>query len=228
MWRFSSSKKSDPLNDFYADSYEKLFPWWQKQIEEMAKGILEVVNNKIDLEEAKSCYTQVKFRLHMGVSLGNTEDKTLWYFWNVIDKYSNWKLEDDDIRSVLWYIMKNDEMVKIFASMVWLLNDPMESDEIPEGQWEFGYSLDNPIPIKWVSANRTYLDNLRTEDWDKITYNRLWSNTSNIIKDKNIDIYEIFDQQGSKIATIHLCPYYWKTSNKAPKGFVIDKNEDIQ
>jgi len=92
-------------------------------------------------------------------------------------------------------------------------------DTMPEGYGEFGLEITNPIPVNSIIGNKLYLDRLWTTDNVKVTYERIGSmrapNISSII-----DGYEIY-AKGKKIATLYICPYNKKNSEKAPKGFKL-------
>jgi len=94
-----------------------------------------------------------------------------------------------------------------------------EEDTMPEGYGEFGLEITNPIPIHTILGNKLYLDRLQTVDGVKVTYQRIGSmrapNISSII-----DGYTIF-AKGEEIATLYICPYNKKNSERAPKGFKL-------
>jgi hypothetical protein len=225
MWRFSTSKKTNPLDVFYNEAYEKIFPEWENQIVVMWESIVQLLEHKISIEEAKKCYTQIKFRLYLTMSLWSDEEKDMDYFFNVIRECSNWKLDNNDIWCIMIYMMEHDAMLHMYASMIWILNEETDFDEIPTGEWDFWYSLDNPIPVKWISANQRYLGKLYTKDGYHITYNRLWSYKSELLG-KTVDWYEIFGKDEKMITTLYVCPYYWKTSTKAPGWFILQNNKE--
>jgi hypothetical protein len=92
-------------------------------------------------------------------------------------------------------------------------------DVMPEGFGEFGLTVTNPIPVCTILGTHFYLSKLKTANGEIITYKRRGSTGAQNIK-AIIDVYEVFctDQ---KIATLYICPYNKKNSNKAPKGFII-------
>jgi len=89
--------------------------------------------------------------------------------------------------------------------------------KIPEGVGQFGYSKQNPIPVKGVLGEIYYLSRLYTLDNKKVKYNRKGSTISHNIN-KPIDRYEI-TVDGANICSLYLCPYYSTNSDVSPEGF---------
>ena len=121
------------------------------------------------------------------------------------------------------------------------------NNEISGGFGEFGMVKTNPIPLNGVFALYTYLPELRypytsktgfvtyfpvqferTMDSDNTPIGASLSNFSGAaggtsapnIGD-NIDVYNLYDQSGFKLAKIYLHGYQSYTSSKAPEGFVL-------
>jgi len=98
-------------------------------------------------------------------------------------------------------------------------NSGTDEDVMPEGYGEFGLEITNPIPVYTILGNKLYLDRLRTVNGEKLYYERIGSMTAPNIP-SIIDGYSIY-VQGEKIATLYICPYNKKNSEKAPKGFYL-------
>jgi hypothetical protein len=121
------------------------------------------------------------------------------------------------------------------------------NNEISNGFGEFGMVKTNPIPLNGVFALYTYLPELRypytsktgfvtylpvqferTMDSDNTPIGASLSDFSGAaggtsapnIGD-NIDVYNLYDQSGFKLAKIYLHGYQSYTSAKAPEGFVL-------
>lgn len=94
-----------------------------------------------------------------------------------------------------------------------------DADEMPSGYGEFGYAVTNPIPVHTVHGNAVYLDRLRTSGGIRVEYHRLGSTRAQNI-DGFIDKYEI-KVGGAPVATLFICPYNRKNSDKAPRGFKL-------
>ena len=120
------------------------------------------------------------------------------------------------------------------------------NNDISGGFGEFGMVKTNPVPLNGVFALYTYLPELRyrytsksgsviyfpvqferTVDGDNTPVGSALSDfsggaagTSAPNIGDNIDVYNIYDQSGSKLAKIYLHGYQSYTSSKAPEGFV--------
>jgi len=103
---------------------------------------------------------------------------------------------------------------------------------------EFGLVETNPIPLEGVFVSYGWVPLLRypfTSDTGFTIYlpvesNRVGSKGSQF--GGSTDIYELFDIDGIKLATIYINGYQSFTSNKAPAGFFlasqIDKSLDAE
>ena len=117
---------------------------------------------------------------------------------------------------------KKDEIsdpIDFFEKLKALNTSGTDLDEMPEGYGEFGLTVTNPIPVCTVLGNIVYLSKLKTANGEKITYERRGSTGSQNIK-AMIDVYEVFCLN-RQIATLYICPYNKKNSNRAPSGFII-------
>lgn len=108
----------------------------------------------------------------------------------------------------------------LFEAMSMMCEDGCDADEIPGGEGEFGYSINNPIPTKTPMGSTSYLARLRSSDGSKVVYERQGS-TSAPISSQPIDIYLVSHPDGTHIATLYISPYHKRNSNKAPKGFTL-------
>ena len=95
-----------------------------------------------------------------------------------------------------------------------------DTDEIPGGIGEFGYSVDNPIPTKTPLGSAAYLERLRDLNGVKISFVRNGSIGSSIIEN-SIDEYSISGSNGGHLATLYISAYHKRNSNKAPRGFLL-------
>src|SRR5665647_1383030 len=93
--------------------------------------------------------------------------------------------------------------------------DGVDADELPNGQGEFGLVPTNPIPCKTIHGCEAYLRSLRTLDGEEILYERSGSTISNISPNP-VDIYEVSNKNGRKLAALYISPYHKRISNKAP------------
>ena len=130
-----------------------------------------------------------------------------------------------------------------------------DEDFIPEGFGEFGLDKTNPIPIYGVDNIHNYMSKLNYEAISKdgssillpVQYQRTIENDDSEVGSEmpvveglvgstfsnnignNIDVYNIYTFDGSKkLAKIFLHCYHWRTSLKAPKGFLIVNNNQYR
>ena len=119
-----------------------------------------------------------------------------------------------------WTKIMPKEMADAFLSIIKENPQACKSDEIPVGIGDFGITPTNPVPVYGVPNNEVYLQRLRTSGGDKIRWRRVGTTPADNIVG-SIDDYEIFNLEGSTIGHIYICPYHWKTSEKAPEGFKV-------
>ena len=110
-----------------------------------------------------------------------------------------------------------DRIIEVFDSIFG--GKGTSEDMMPEGYGEFGLDITNPIPVHTIVGNKLYLDRLRTADGIKVSYDRIGSMHAPNIP-SIIDGYRIFINE-KQIATLYICPYNKKNSEKAPKGFKL-------
>ena len=114
----------------------------------------------------------------------------------------------------------------------------LSKDDIPGSSGEFGLVESNPVPLNNVFASYVWLPLLRYPFktntgftiYLPVEHDRIGSAGSNF--GGSNDIWELFDINGLKLATIYLNGYQSYTSTKAPKGFFlspyIDKSLDAE
>ena len=94
------------------------------------------------------------------------------------------------------------------------------TDELPNGQSEFGHTPTNPIPTHTVAGSTSYLARLRAPDGAKVVYERRGSLSSETTP-QPIDAYDISHPDGTHLATIYISPYQLRNSAKAPRGLTL-------
>jgi hypothetical protein len=129
------------------------------------------------------------------------------------------KQKEKSIMDTLNENPKFQEMKSLFEIMEKLNEGGTDQDTMPDGYGEFGHDITNPIPVNTVMGSIAYLGTLRTLNGTKIQYERIGSTSAQNI-DQTIDKYAILDN-GQKIATLFICPYNKKNSERPPKGFTI-------
>lgn len=113
---------------------------------------------------------------------------------------------------------ENNVFLKVMKLQQELSKEGTYEDQIPEGIGEFGLDLSNPVPVNGILSSDRYLEKLKTDNGEKISWERIGSFSANNIKN-SIDGYTIFDKDRKQIATIYISPYHKTNSNKVPRGF---------
>lgn len=96
----------------------------------------------------------------------------------------------------------------------------VDTDDIPSGFGPFGLVKTNPIPTQGIMGSNAYLAKLRTLDGSLVEHTRIGSTSAKEVTESMIDFYDI-TVDGRSIATIYLCPYNKRNSEKAPEGFKL-------
>lgn len=122
-----------------------------------------------------------------------------------------------------------------------------QADEDPNGTGDFGLEKTNPIPVNGIDNIPAYMDKLRYKfisqngsgsfTYNPIDYIRTSEGDDSVIGSKkpennppaaatsavningNIDVYNLYDLSGCKLAKVYINCYSLKTSNKVPQGF---------
>jgi hypothetical protein len=103
----------------------------------------------------------------------------------------------------------------------------MSENSIPGSSGEFGLVESNPVPLKNVFISYGWIPLLRYPFKSKSGFTIYLpveserSGSTESIFGGSTDIWELFDINGSKLATIYLNGYQSYTSKKAPKGFFL-------
>ena len=230
---FSKTKpnKNSELNELMGKAYKEIFPNGDRDINERTKSLMQILNNTIDVETAKSiviksssiCYLSnlknefdiERLRQHLaGYCLHYFNDKTLQDFYiYLVDTVLKPKELD-------WVSMMPKEISQIILAQIKSNPQATVTDQIYGTTGEFGLEASNPVPVYGVPSNNVYLGRLRTLDGMPIKWERVGSMKQENIYEM-IDNYNIFDSKGNKIANIYISPYHLRTSLKAPKGFKI-------
>jgi hypothetical protein len=231
FFKKNKSINNTELNQFAKKMSENIFPNGQKDIDERTDTLLRILNNKVDIQTAKTiimrsssiCYTSnlrgefdiERLRLHLaGYSLQYFDDKSLQDFYILlVDTVLKPKELD-------WVSMMPKEYVQFMLPSIKSNPQATVTDEIYGTVGEFGLEPSNPVPVYGVPNNEVYLRRLRTLDGMPVKWERVGSTRH---KDINmpIDDYDIFNSKGKLIANIYISPYHLHTSQKAPKGFKI-------
>jgi hypothetical protein len=110
-----------------------------------------------------------------------------------------------------------NEFAKLMEGTGYELETGTNLDVIPEGFGRFGLDPTNPIPVNGIGGGYMYLDVLKDQKGNAITYSRIGSMSVDNIKGL-IDRYEIYDSADLKLCDLYLSPYNQKNSTKRPAG----------
>jgi hypothetical protein len=231
FFKTNKSTNNSELNELLGKITKTIFPNGQKDIDERTNALLRILNNKVDVQTAKTilmrsssiCYTanlrsefDVKLlKQHLaGYCLHYFNEKSLQDFYILlIDTVMKPKELD-------WVSMMPKEFARLFLDKIKSNPQATVNDEIYGMDGEFGLEQTNPVPVYGIPNSDVYLGRLRTFDNMPVKWDRVGSVEIDGIYEP-IDNYNIFDSKGNKIANIYISPYHLHTSLKAPKGFKI-------
>lgn len=93
-------------------------------------------------------------------------------------------------------------------------------EELPQGQGEFGFSPNNPIPFTSIAASREYLENLIyiKPGASEYEWHRSGSMRSDIVSTP-VDAYDLIDANNTIVKTVYIWSYNKVNSTKVPEGF---------
>ena len=125
---------------------------------------------------------------------------------------------------------KRDEGYDFMAQMEAMINEAKEregttEEVLSQGQGEFGFSPNNPIPFSSVGASRKYLERLVFTQPGSSEYR--WVRSGSVrseIVSTPVDKYDLLDREEMIIKTIYIWSYNKVDSERAPAGFgLMDK-----
>ena len=216
----SKNKFEEELKKLHGE----IFPNDREDIDKGTDKLLEILDNRIDREEAEQIFVKSASICYMtSLEILFTEERLTQHLAPYALKY----FKDDELEQFYMYLMMNNNHKHPFhlfhiLSLQSKSNPGGLSDDDDDFSADFGLYVDNPIPTASILESTVYLNRLRTKDGAKITYNRIGSTSSPKI-DFPIDAYAIY-VNGEKIETIYLCPYGRKTSKRVPEGYVLVDN----
>ena len=92
---------------------------------------------------------------------------------------------------------------------------PIEADELPNAQGEFGRTSTNPILVNRTWGEITYLSRLVTADNQRMIFHRVGS------VEGAIDAFELVSADGKFFDVLYLDMYHHHCSKKAPLGYTL-------
>jgi hypothetical protein len=101
--------------------------------------------------------------------------------------------------------------------------ETISGDVVPGSTGEYGFESSNPIPTAGVSESDRYLGKLRTLDGNPVSNDRVGSTSSHAVPGRLCDIYLLRDGNGKELGRIYICPYFNRTSQMPPRGFMLQE-----
>lgn len=223
MGLFNLFKKKKEKEETLGKLFDEIFPGGKKEIARDVSQLSETLNHNYSLSELEMQYVFAASYFHIASDKSKQNIKR--YILNRDDNI----FSDSDSEKLYGFLQKkflkkthggDDDILEILSKGVFAGDTGYDLDEIPEGFGEFGLEVTNPIPVQGIISNEVYLKKLVTIDSNEIQWEREGSiKTDNI--EKEIDIYKIFDADGSFITKLFISPYHKRISNKIPKGFKL-------
>jgi hypothetical protein len=220
-------QSKNELQDLLVKMHKEIFPNGKKDIDEGTKELLRILNCSIDEKTAENIFIKSSSICYT-VSMNNGFSKER--LKQHLSPYALNYFNDNTLSAFYEYILSKNKKASELNNLLEITREFSKSsnpagtdkDEMPEGYGEFGLEITNPIPVSSIPDGYFYLNRLRTVNESEITYNRIGNMAAPNINHP-IDGYDIF-ANGRQIATIYICPYNKKTSNRAPKGFKLISN----
>jgi hypothetical protein len=222
--------KNKKKQQFLSEIEKKVFPGGKQQKEDGAREVMRISHGKLDFRNALKIFATAKARISISSDL--SDDRMIK---NIIIDSGNILTypEATDIFKFCVFGFEepskdNDKaMLEMLMAGFGTNNDGLDVDELPNGFGEFGHSVTNPIPVKGIVSNEKYLSKLRTQNGERITWQRERSVKSENIEHA-IDVYNIFNAELNHIADLYISPYHKRISNKIPKGFISEETNVLK
>ena len=205
--------------------YARIFPGGSEQMNTEVDEVSHLVGDKYSKEQMNTLYNHIAGLFY--IADDKSEERIIGSTMIKMDG----QIAKEDISKIYDYVKykffrqqlgtDNQDKIDELSNVMFGGNIGYDSDEIPGGFGNFGYSITNPIPTKGINGSHVYLRKLKFLATGKeIKWGREGSYSSDNIENK-IDKYKLFDISGDCIATIYISPYHRKNSSKAPEGFKL-------
>jgi hypothetical protein len=219
------SKQEKNVEKIKEEAFNKIFPGGDKQIDIEVDEISNLIGDKYPRAQLAKAYIRVAYSFFL------SQDKREETVVQSVRDMMNGKNAKEDFLKIYNYTKikflkqqfgtEDPSELEEFASRMFGGNVGCDSDEIPGGFGEFGYSVNNPIPTNGIMGSNTYLSRLKLisgnieSEWGR-TGPRVAENIENVI-----DEYQLSSPSGERIAVIYISPYHRRNSEKAPNGFKL-------
>ncbi len=220
----STKQDKNELKGSFAKIQKEMFPKGRKDIDDGTNELLRILNNKIDFKTAENIFVLSSSICYISsMNNGFNKERLEQHLAPYAIQYFN----DSSLSEFYKYLVSKSKRANDFNDFVEISRELSKSlrpatndnDEMPIGNGRFGLEMTNPILAISVADIYLYLDRLRTESGDKITYQRERKHSVPNFS-AGVNEYSIFlnDKQISKVFI-----YGWgkKTSSKAPEGFKL-------
>lgn len=239
-------KKENIIEKLRGEIFDKVFPEGKQQLEREVCQLEEILNKKYSRADVQKAYMYVSCMYYI------SEDKSQNSIVRSLLRSSNKNIQSEDANTLYTFVfmkvVKHEtEMLKrqtrVSQQTINRLSDFLarqeqsqsdiqtrmdgidffSSDEFPDIDEDFGYSISSPIMANGILASHGYLNRLRTLDNQPIKWNRTGSINDKYFT-KPVDIYQITNLSGKEICTLYLYMYVKIISERAPKGFKLVTN----
>lgn len=222
---FKRKKDNSALDAYLSEMRQKMFPGGNEEIQRQVNEVCRLLNNRYDKSVVSSGL------LYMSSLMFTSQDKSadrivkrgaLLRPGNILTEQDAMTIYKYVVRKQLEKIMPqyDERMFNEFYKSIGNMEGGSTTDVIPGAYGEYGLCETNPIPVRGIPNNETYLRKLSLISGEEITWRRLGSTSAPNISGP-IDIYEITTKNGVEICDIYISPYQNTISNKAPRGFII-------
>lgn len=224
---FKRKKEKDKLQSYIEDLQKKIFPGGAAEVAKQVSEIMSLLGNRYSEDDVANLlhYMSTLFMI--------SQDKSAYRIvkTGAMHRPDN-VFSEPDATTVYKYVVKQNFIKDFgmfdefgfagFYKSLGNIEDGSTTDVIPGAYGEFGLCNTNPVPVRGILANETYLKKLRLASGKDFTWQRIGSTGAPNIKHP-IDMYQITTNSGEDICVIYISPYQSTISNKAPKGFFISK-----
>lgn len=205
------------INNFFSKNFNNIFPGGNSQVSDDAKRLFDLLEGQVSQGLCEKIL--LKGRFIASINRGRLFD-------HVVMNYPDLKFQDIiKITSFILFSDFNERLLVMVNIGFNICKEGYDDDEIPVGFGEYGLCPTNPIPVRGLFNNNTYLGSLRDSSGNTVTWERECSapcDLEGIVGPS--DKYKIFLKNGQYFNSIFINPYNNKTSNQAPSGLFVVKN----
>jgi len=203
-----------------------VFPDGNQQIERETDEVSHLIGNKYPKDQMREVYIHIAF-LFFIADKDRSEERIIMSTNIKMDS----KIAEADILKIYDYVKnkflkqqlgtEDQNELNESATVMFGGNIGCDTDEIPGGYGDFGYSATNPIPTKGIMGSNMYLSRLKPVYGDTNTEWKREDSCSVDNIENMIDEYKLSNSAGDCVATIYVSPYHSRNSEKAPNGFKL-------